>query len=66
MARRSLRFLDDLDITEAKEAGREEAQDREVPTPVSDILDLPDILGLDDFNPDPAFWKSLDFISGIP
>ena len=66
MARRGLYFLDNLDTTEARETEREEAQDREVPAPVSDILDLPGVLGLDDFDPDPAFWESLDFVSGTP
>ena len=66
IARYGLRFLNNLDTTEAKETEREEIQDCEVPAPVSDILDLPGILDLDDFDPDPVFWKSLDFISGIP
>jgi hypothetical protein len=55
MACRGLRFLDNLDAAETKEAKREEAQDREAPAPVSDILDLPNVLGLDDFDPDLAF-----------
>ena len=55
MAHYDLRFLDNLNTTEIKETEREEAQDREAPAPVSDILDLPGILGLDNFNPDPAF-----------
>ena len=66
IARCGLRFLDDLDAAEAKEAEREGAQDREAPAPVSDILDLSDILGLDDFDSDLAFWKSLDFVSRTP
>jgi hypothetical protein len=66
MARRGLRFLDDLDAAEAKETEREEAQDREAPAPVSDVLDLPGVLGLDDFDPDPAFWESLGFVGGTP
>ena len=66
MARRGLRFLDNLDTAEAKETEWEEAQDREAPAPVSDILDLSGILGLDDFDPDPAFWESLGFVGGTP
>ena len=66
MACRSLYFLDNLDTTEAKETKREEVQDREVPAPVSDILNLSGVLGLDDFNPDPAFQEFLDFIGRIP
>lgn len=66
MARYGLRFLDDLDTAEVKEVGREEVQDRDVPTPVSDILDLSGILGLNNLDPDPAFWKSLGFINRTP
>jgi hypothetical protein len=66
MAHYSLHFLDNLDTTKAKETEREEAQDHEAPAPISDILDLPDILDLDNFNPDLVFWEFLDFISGIP
>ena len=62
----SLRFLDKLDIAEAKESEEREARDREIPAPVSDVLDLPSILGLNNFNPDPAFWKILDFANSIP
>jgi hypothetical protein len=66
MARRGLRFLDDLDAAEVKEAEREGAQDREAPAPVSDILDLPGVLGLDDFDLDLAFWESLGFVGRTP
>ena len=66
MARCGLRFLNDLDTTKAKETGEKNTPDHEVPIPVSDILDLSGILDLDDFDPDLAFWKSLDFISGTP
>ena len=55
MARYNLRFLNDLDITEIKETGRGEVQDCEVPAPISNILDLSGILGLDNFNPNPVF-----------
>jgi len=41
MTRRGLRFLDKLDAAEAKESEEREVQDREIPAPVSDILDLP-------------------------
>jgi hypothetical protein len=55
MARHGLHFLDDLDTTEAKEVEREGAQDREALALVSNILDLFGVLGLDDFDLDPAF-----------
>jgi multidrug resistance efflux pump len=66
MARRGLCFLDELDAAEAKESEEREARDREIPAPVSDVLDLPSILGLDDFDPDPAFWETLGFSGGTP
>jgi len=66
MTRYSLCFLDKLDTTEAKESEKREARDREILALVSDILDFSSILDLDDFNPDPAFWKILDFFNGIP
>jgi len=52
---RDLYFLDKLDTTEAKESEEREARDREIPAFVSDILNLPNILDLDNFNPDPVF-----------
>ncbi len=60
MAHYSLCFLDKLDAVKAKEL---EARDREAPTPVSNILDLSNILGLNDFNSDLAFQETLDFSS---
>ena len=66
MAWRGLRFLDDLDAVETKESEEKEAQNHEIPAPISDILDLSGVLGLDEFDPDPAFWETLDFISGTP
>jgi hypothetical protein len=61
ITRRNLYFLDKLDTAKAKESEKRKARDREIPAPVSDILDLPSILDLDNFNLDPAFWKILDF-----
>ena len=61
MLRRGLSTLDELDVTEAKEAEKAAARDREIPAP-----------GLDPFGPsspgilDPSFWDSLDFSSEIP
>ncbi len=60
MARCSLCFLDKLDAAEAKEL---EARDCEAPALISNILDLPNILGLDDFNLNLAFWETLGFSS---
>jgi len=55
MARRGLRFLDDLDAAETKKLEKKAVQNHEALVSVSDILDLPDILGLNDFNPDLVF-----------
>ncbi len=56
----SLCFLDKLDAIKAIEL---EARNYKVPAPISNVLDLPNILGLDNFNFDPAFQKSLGFSS---
>ncbi len=55
MARRGLYFLDELDAAEAKEATEKEASSRKTPPLVSNMVNLPSILGLNNFNPDPAF-----------
>jgi len=65
MTCRGLCFLDKLDVAEAKESEEREARGREIPAPASDILDLLNILGLDNFNPDLIFWKILDFSDRI-
>jgi hypothetical protein len=63
MARCGLCFLDKLDTAKAKESEKREARDRKVFAPVFDVLDLPNILGLDNFDPDPVFWKTLGFFN---
>ncbi len=55
MARHSLHFLNKLDTAEAKEAAEKEASSQKTSPLVSDIVNLPSILGLNDFNPDPVF-----------
>ncbi len=55
MAYRSLYFLDKLDTTEAKEAAEKEASSQKTPLLVSNVINLPSILGLNNFNPDPIF-----------
>ncbi len=55
MARYGLHFLDELDAAKAKEVAEKEAPSQKTPPPVSDIINLPSILGLNNFNPDPAF-----------
>ncbi len=66
MAHYSLCFLDNLNAIEAKELKEKDTQNHKVPTLISNILNLPKILGLDNFNPNPAFQESLDFISKTP
>ncbi len=63
MAYYSLCFLDNLNTVKAKELIEKDAQNYEVPIPISNILNLPRILGLDNFNPNPTFQESLGFIS---
>jgi hypothetical protein len=55
MARYGLCFLDKLDAAEAKEMAEKEAWSYKTPPLVSNIVNLPSILGLDDFNPNPTF-----------
>ncbi len=55
MARYSLHFLDNLDIAEAKEVAEKEVPSRKTPPLISNIINLSNILGLDDFDLDPAF-----------
>ncbi len=55
MARYSLHFLDKLDTAEAKEVAEKEALSRKTPLLVSNIINLPGILGLNNFNLDPIF-----------
>jgi hypothetical protein len=55
MAYYGLYFLNELDTAEAKEAAEKEASSRKTPPLISDIVNLPSILGLNDFDPDPIF-----------
>ncbi len=68
MLRRGVATLDELDRVEAVEAEERERLNREVPPPfgpfISDAVDLSQVLGLDDFDPDPSFWATLDFAGG--
>ncbi len=59
MLRRGVTTLDELDRVEATKAKERERLNREVSPPfspfISDAVDLSQILGLDDFDPDPSF-----------
>jgi hypothetical protein len=45
-------------MVKAKEAEKAVARDREIPAPILDSLDLPDL--------NSTFWNSLDFSGEIP
>ena len=70
MLRRGVASLDELDQVEAAEAEERERLNREVPPPhgpfISDSVDLSEVLGLNEFDPDPSFWATLDFAGGTP
>jgi hypothetical protein len=55
MAYYGLRFLNKLDTAKAKEIAEKEARSQETPTLISNIINLPSILGLNNFNPNPTF-----------
>jgi hypothetical protein len=65
MLRRGARTLDELDEIEKKDEVERERQLREDPPPngpyLMDSVDLPALLGLGDFDPDPAFWSTIQF-----
>ncbi len=66
MAYYSICFLNNLNIIEAKELKEQNARNYKVFIPISNILDLSRILGLNNFNLDPTFQESLGFINRTP
>ena len=73
MLRRGLKTLDELDEAEEKERLAKEEEVRRLAaagspvssgTILSEEVDLAAILGLNDFEPDPSFWATVDFDGG--
>jgi hypothetical protein len=67
---RGVKTLDELDELEAREREEQERRNLEAPPPIgpflTDTVDLSEVLGLDQFDPDPSFWASLGFGGGTP